>query len=154
MSRVIQVVDSPARAAAVIRMTVPQREMPSVMKPAIDEILAVLKAQGVKPAGPLFNHYLSMDSGLFDFETGFPIDAPIEPSGRVRPGELPAAKVARTVHFGPYENLHHAWGVFTALVRSEGLTPAGGLWECYQEGPESGPDPSNWRTELNLPIEG
>ncbi|WP_165232644.1 GyrI-like domain-containing protein [Aquisphaera insulae] len=154
MPGVIQVVDSPSRSAAVIRMTVPQRELPTVMKPAIDELLAVLKAQGVRPAGPLFNHYLSMDGGLFEFETGYPIDTPIEPSGRVSPGELPAAKVARTVHFGPYENLRHAWAVLDSLVRAEGLTPVGGIWESYQVGPESGPDPSQWRTELNQPIAG
>ncbi len=26
------------------------------------------------------------------------------------------------------------------------------LWECYAAGPESGPDPAKWRTELNRPL--
>jgi hypothetical protein len=65
------------------------------MPPAIQELMAALEAQGIRATGPLFNHYLSMDSGLFDFEVGLPVSAPVASMGRVRPGELPAAKVVR-----------------------------------------------------------
>src|SRR3954454_3786509 len=103
------VTESPARTAAVIRLTVPQRELPSVMGPAVGELMAALEAQGVTPTGPLFAHYLSMESGLFDFEVGVPVSAPVAPAGRVQPGQLPAARVARATYRGPYEGLHNAW---------------------------------------------
>ncbi len=150
----LQIAESPARIAAVIRLTVPQRELPAVMGPAIGELMTALAAQGIAPAGPVFSHYLNMDSGLFDFEVGVPVSAPVAPSGRVQPGELPAARVARTTYHGPYEGLHDAWREFGVLARALGHKAAGGLWECYVVGPESSPNPADWRTELNQPLLG
>jgi effector-binding domain-containing protein len=122
------------------------------MGPAIDELMAAIKAQGLEPAGPVFNHYLSMDSGMFDFEVGVPVAREIAPTGRVVPGRLPAAKVMRAVYHGCYTGLHHAWREFGDLARAQSHKPAGGLWECYVYGPESNPDPATWRTELNQPL--
>ena len=154
MLDMLQITASPARIAAVIRFTIPQMELPDVMGPAIGELMAALAAQGIAPCGPLFNHYLSMDSGMFDFEVGVPVLAPVAPAGRVQPGQLPAARVARTTYHGPYEGLHAAWREFGALARAQGHKPAAGLWECYVVGPESSPDPADWRTELNQPLLG
>src|SRR3954468_5857145 len=119
----LHVTESPARIAAVIRVKVPQRELPGVMGPAIDELMAAIKAQGITPTGPLFNHYLSMEGGMFDFEVGVPVSAPITPTGRVRPGELPAARVARATYHGPCEGLHNAWREFGEQARAQGLEP-------------------------------
>jgi effector-binding domain-containing protein len=62
--------------------------------------------------------------------------------------------VARTVHHGGYEGLPLAWGKFLAWVADGGHTPAPDLWERYLVGPESSPDPADWRTELNQPLLG
>ncbi|QEL16660.1 SRPBCC domain-containing protein [Limnoglobus roseus] len=148
----IQVTHAPARQAAVIRFHIPQKELPAVMPQAVKELLAVLGEQGLQPAGPLFNRYLSMAGGKFEFETGFPVDKPVTPSGRVVPGALPAAKVARAVYTGPYDQLHHVWHEFGARVQAGGHSPAHGLWESYVYGPESSLDPTTWRTELNQPL--
>ena len=69
-----------------------------------------------------------------------------------RPGTLPAVKVARTVYQGGYEGLGGAWGELMRWIEAQGHTAATDLWECYLAGPESGPDPSAWRTELNRPL--
>jgi effector-binding domain-containing protein len=95
-----------------------------------------------------------MDPDIFDFEVGVPVAAPISVAGRVKPGHLPAATVARTVYHGGYEGLASAWGEFMAWITAEGHMPAPNLWECYVAGPESSPDPANWRTELNRPLIG
>ena len=95
-----------------------------------------------------------MEGGLFDFEVGVPVFSPVTPTGRVRPGQLPAAKVARATYTGPYSGLRHAWREFGERAKAQGLKPAGGIWECYVFGPESNPDPSSWRTELNQPLLG
>lgn len=156
--RLAELLDEPAvlrtqaRPAAVIRLTVPRADMPKVMGPAIGEIMGTLAAQGVAAAGPVFAHHLKMDGGTFDFEAGIPVSRPFSSSGRVKPGELPAARVARKVYAGPYEGLHGAWSDFDKWIKGEGLTPAPDLWERYVKGPESGPDPANWRTELNRPL--
>jgi effector-binding domain-containing protein len=149
-----QITQSTAWMTAVIRLTIPQEEIGNVMGPGIGELMAAVSLQGLAPAGPLFAHYFRMDSGVFDFEIGLPVQAPIAPAGRVQPGELPARTVIRTVYRGPYEGLTAAWGEFSSWITANGHTKGPDLWECYVKGPESGPDASQWETELNVPLAG
>jgi effector-binding domain-containing protein len=126
--------------------------------PAIHEVMAAISKQAQTPQGPLFAHHLKLSQELFDFEVGFPVSAPIAQAGRVRAGALPAARVARTIYHGGYEGLHAAWDEFGKRLQSEGLLERAGLepgttlWESYVVGPQASSDPSNWRTELNLPL--
>ena len=147
-----QIVETTAQPAAVIRFTIPREEIRNVMGPGIGELMAAVAAQGIAPAGPLFSHHFRMDPKVFDFELGIPVKRLVTVAGRVQPGQLPAARVARTVYHGPYEGLGSAWGEFGAWIAAAGHTPAANLWECYVAGPESGPDPATWRTELNRPL--
>ncbi len=137
---------------AIIRLTIPRAEIRNVMGPGHRELLAALAAQGIAPAGPWLTHHLRMDPEIFDFEIAVPVTTPISAAGRVQPGQLPAATVARTVYHGPYEGLASAWGEFNAWIAAAGHTPAPDLWECYVAGPESNPDPTTWRTELTRPL--
>ena len=148
----LQIIETTAQLTAVIHLTVPREEMRNVMGPGIGELMATIAAQGVAPAGPWFNHHLKMDPDIFDFEISVPVTAPVVAAGRVKPGRLPAAKVARTVFHGAYEGLRAAWGEFDAWVAAHGHAPASDLWECYVAGPESNPDAATWRTELNRPL--
>jgi effector-binding domain-containing protein len=141
-----------ARQTAIIHLTIPRSEMRTVMGPGIAEVLAAVKAQGIGPAGPWFTHHLNMDPATFDFEICVPVTAPVAAVGRVKPGQWPATKVARTVYRGPFEGLGAAWGEFDAWIKANGHTPGTDLYECYVAGPESSPDPANWRTELNRPL--
>jgi effector-binding domain-containing protein len=124
------------------------------MGPGIQEVMGTLAAQGIQPAGPWFTHHLRMDPNTFDFEICVPVSRPVTAAGRVQPGELPAAKVARSVYHGPYEGLGAAWGELMAWVSANGHTPRENLWERYVAGPESSPNPADWRTELNRPLAG
>lgn len=153
-----RIVQSDVRMAAVIHLTLPREEIQNAMGPAIGEVMAAVSAQGIAPAGPLFSHHFRMDPDTFDFEVGVPVSKPIAPTGRVKPGHLPAARVARTIYHGPYderkegEGLGNAWAAFDDWIEREGHTPAEDFWEVYIAGPESGPDPATWRTELNRPL--
>lgn len=149
--RIVQTAEQPT---AVIRLTVPRDQIRTVMGPGIGELMAAVAAQGIAPTGPWFTHHLRMDPATFDFEIGVPVQTTVASVGRVRPDRLPAARVARTVLHGGYEGLGAAWGELDAWIRANGYTPAPDLWECYAVGPESGPDPANWRTELNRPLMG
>lgn len=137
---------------AVIRITVPRSEIQIAMGPGYQELMDTLKAQGVQPAGPWFTHHLRMDPEVFDFELSVPVDVVVKPVGRVQPGSLPASRVAHTVYHGPYEGLGEAWGAFEAWIAAQNLKPADDLWEVYSAGPETGPDPSTWRTDLFHPL--
>lgn len=147
-----QITQTAAQQAAVIRLTIPREEIREVMGPGIGELMAAVAAQGIAPTGPVFSHHFRMDPKVFDFEIGVPVSAPVSAAGRVKPGQLPAATVARTVYHGSYEGLGPAWGEFGAWIADEGHTPAADLWECYVAGPESSPNPAAWRTELNRPL--
>ena len=148
-----QVTTTSFQQTAVIHLTIPRNEIQRVMGPGIGELMATVAAQGIALAGPWYTHHLRMEPGVFDFEIGVPVAAPVAPSGRVKPGHLPAATVARTVFRGGYEGLGSAWGEFGKWISANGYTPAADLWEVYLAGPESGSDPANWRTELNRPVE-
>jgi effector-binding domain-containing protein len=137
---------------AVIHLTIPREEIQSAMGPGIGELMATIAAQGITPTGPWFSHHLKMAPDTWDFEISVPVSAPVVAAGRVRPSQWPAMKVARTVYQGPYEGLADAWGEFIDWITANGHTPALDLYESYVAGPESSPDPANWRTEFTKPL--
>jgi effector-binding domain-containing protein len=147
-----QIIQTTAQKAAIIHLSVPRSEMMKAFGPAVGELMAALAAQGVQPAGAVFAHHLKMSPDIFDFELGVAVSAQVNASGRVKPGELPAAKVARTVYSGPYEGLPTAWGEFDRWINANGGEQAANLWEVYSVGPQATPDPAGWRTELNWPF--
>jgi effector-binding domain-containing protein len=147
-----EVLDTKSQPLAAIHITVPRAEIRSAMEAGRVELAAVLKAQGITPAGPWLTHHHHMDPAVFDFSLGVPVDTPVASSGRVAMSELPAAKVARTIYRGGYEGLGAAWGELDAWIRANGHSPAPNIWERYVTGPESGSDPSKWVTELNHPL--
>jgi effector-binding domain-containing protein len=136
-------------ATAVIRFRIKRAEMMTVFGPAVQEILDVLKGQGVAPASAVFAYHHSMPPGEFDFEMGFVVAKPIRPTGRVVPGKLPATTVMRTTYHGGYEGLPGAWGEFDAWMQQAGVKQGAALWELYDKGPQTGPDASKWETVLN-----
>jgi effector-binding domain-containing protein len=147
-----QIIQTSVQEAAVIRLTIPRSEMMKVFGPAVGELMAALVAQEVEPVGAVFAHHLRMPPDTFDFELGVKVAAPVKAAGRMKPSQLPAVKVARTVYSGPYEGLPSAWGEFVKWMKANGHEQAEDLWEVYSIGPQSTPDSANWRTELNRPL--
>lgn len=139
---------------AVVHLTVPRSEIRKVMGPGHEELMATLRSQGITPAGRWFTHHLRMDPATFDFEIGVPVPRDVAPAGRVRPGELPAATVARTVYHGGYEGLAAAWPRLDAWIVAQGRRPGPSLWEVYLTDPQANPDPATWQTELSRPLAG
>ena len=93
-----QIVETTAQLTAFIPVTVPRTEIQQVMGPGLMELMTALAAQGIPPAGAWFTHHLRMDPDVFDLEIGIPVAVPVAAVGRVQPGQLRAAKVARTEH--------------------------------------------------------
>jgi effector-binding domain-containing protein len=147
-----EIVQTNAEQAAVIHLTIPRAEMIKTFGTAVDELAAELTRQGVTPQGAVFAHHLITSTVTFDFELGIIVNRPVQVNGPVKPGELPAAKVARTIYGGPYEGLHLAWIEFNQWMKANDLRQAEDLWEVYSVGPETTPDPVNWRTELHRPL--
>lgn len=149
-----QILTTEAQEAAVIHLTIPRAEMMSAFGPAAGELLGVLAEQKIEPIGAIFAHHFRITADTFDFELGIKVNAPVKPAGRVKPGQLPARKVARTVYTGPYEGLPGAWDEFDKWMTAQGCKQDVSLWELYSVGPQSMPDPKGWQTELNRPLLG
>jgi hypothetical protein len=138
--------------SAFVHLTVPREEIRKVMGPGLGEVRGAIAAQGICASGPWFTHHLRMDPGIFDFEICAPLATPFAKAGRVEAGQWPPTTVAQTVYHGDYDGLGAAWRELDAWVAGKGYTPRPDLWERYLAGPESGSDPSGWRTELNRPL--
>lgn len=142
---------APLRTAAV-PVVIARNEIQQVFPPAVNELLAAMREQGIEPAGPLFSYYHKMPTEVFDMEIGFPVDDDVKPSGRVVASALPAMKVVRAIYRGAMEGLPGAWGELQAWVQQERLATRPFVWENYLVGPGNTPDPSAWQTELNWPL--
>ncbi|MEO8067243.1 MAG: GyrI-like domain-containing protein [Flavobacteriales bacterium] len=138
--------------SAAIHLTIPGRDMPKYMDPAVNDIIKTLTDQGTQPSGPMFSYHYRRPSDTFDFEIGFPVAMAIQPAGRVMNSKLPAVKVARAVYEGPYEGLAEAWGALQKWVREQKLAETGRFWERYLTNPAEVTDPKKYRTELNWVI--
>jgi effector-binding domain-containing protein len=149
-----RIVETEAQAMAFLHLTVPTSEIQKVMIPGLNEVKAAVSAQGVAETGPWFTHHLRIPKDTFDFEICVPVAGQVEANGRVKSGEWPAMKVVRTVYHGDYSGLRDGWGEFQAWIAKHGHKTTEDLWERYLTGLEAGPDPSNWRTELNRPLHG
>lgn len=149
--RIVQTTD---QLTAAIRFTIPRGKIQRVMGPGLAELMEVVAAQGIGPAGPWLSHHLRLVPDIFDFEIAVPVLAPVTPAGRVKPGHLPAARVVRTTHRGDYDRLGAAWGELEAWIKTNGFTAGTSFWEVYRTGPETGEDASEWRTDLYRPLVG
>ena len=147
-----RILQTTSRSFAGLRLTLPKADIPRAMGPGLQEVHAALAAQGAAPAGPWFTHHLEIQPDGWDFEIGVPVARPIATAGRVGPREWPAMRVAQATLRGGYEGLGPAWGELDRWIAAHGLAPCADLWEVYAVGPESGADPSAWRTELSRPL--
>lgn len=149
----IEIVESVALDAAVIHLNIPREQIQEVMEPSIHEIVGALDAQSIAITGPMFAHHLSLSDSHFDFEVGFPTASLPVAAGRMKPGRTPSGKAAKATYVGPYEGLFEAWATFGQRLEGSKLeVRRGSLWEVYSLGPETDPDPTNWRTDLYQPM--
>jgi uncharacterized protein YndB with AHSA1/START domain/effector-binding domain-containing protein len=146
------IITTTPQLTATLRLNIPRNEMMKRFGPALQEVLAALRAQGIAPTGSAFAHHFKMTPGVFDFELGFVTPTPIQPAGQVHPGHWPAQRCAHATYVGPYEGLATARGEFDKWMTSNALPQADDLWEHYATGPHSSPDPTTWRTELYRPL--
>lgn len=147
------IVESPQQRTAAIHVTIARNEIEQVFPAAVNELMAALREQGIGPTGPLLSYHLKMPSDVFDFEIALPVDRDVEANGRVVASEVPAMKVARSVYLGPMEGLGSAWGELRNWVAANGHVAKPLMWERYLVGPDSTPDPAQWQTELNWPLD-
>ncbi len=147
------VIEMKEASTAVIHGVVAMADMPGFFDRSFSELATVLDEQGLVPAGPAFARYAGPPGETADVEVGFRVQGTVSPKGRVRPGSLPAGRVARVVHVGSYDGLGTTWGSLGAWIAGEGLTAGEDLWEVYVTEPHPEMDPADLRTELYWSLE-
>lgn len=113
-----EIVDVPAQKTGMIRLNVPGSEIRSHMSAGLAELRQALADQGITPTGPWFTHHFKVPDATFDFEICLPVSVNVAPQGRVQPGEIRAARVARTTYNGNYDRLGTGWGEFMGWVQA------------------------------------
>ena len=139
----ITVREVPASATAVIAQATTWDEYPRLWPVLLDEVYAFVRAGGATQAG--HNVMLYRDD-VPNVEVGVQVDGVFVASGRVIPSELPAGRVATTVHRGDYRGLEAAHVAIRAwcAAREHMLTRT--RWEIYGDWHE---DPEQLETEIN-----
>jgi effector-binding domain-containing protein len=100
--------DQPYVAIPVI---VRMEDLGSVIPPLTDRVFGWLADRGVTPVGPPFWRYVVVDmNNELELETGVPVASPVEGSGEIRTGVLPAGRYATVVHTGHPDMLVTATG--------------------------------------------
>jgi effector-binding domain-containing protein len=125
-------VDSPvetfaghARPTAVVSVTTTWAKFRAEWPAMLEEAREVV---GPREAGLNVMLYLSDEPKV---EVGVLADFPFQPAGRVVRSELPAGRVARTVHRGSYDELGVSHQAVKDYCAAQGLTLAGPNWEIY-----------------------
>ena len=147
-----EIIQTVAQPTAIIPLKIPKDQIQHVMGPGLRELMSTIAAQAITPTGSWFTHHLKISPDQWDFEIGVPVIRTVIAAGRVKPSQWPAMKVARTIYHGGYTGLGAAWGEFGGWLEANGHEAGKDLWEFYPAGPDSGSDPTQWRTELNRPL--
>jgi len=140
---------------ATVRLEIDAGKVSETLAGTLPEVMRTITEQGAEMAGPPFSRYHAIDTAKnrIDIEAGIPVKAPIKASGRVKPSELPAGRVATTWHVGSYHQLQQSYDRLEAWLAAQKLAARGGFWEVYWTDPGLEPDPSAWRTQILWPVD-
>jgi len=142
-----------------IRTTVAMNDIPKELPPLIPQVMDWLGKHNITPAGPLFFQYRHMDANNnLVAEVGFPVSKPAQADGKIIAGSFPGGKYATITYQGDYSRIRDAHRELDKWVKGQGLkekviqSPEGAEWggriESYVKGPESGPDATQWKTDI------
>jgi len=113
---------------AVIPATTTWRRFGTLWRELLDEVWACLRAGGVARGCPNVMLYLDETPRV---EVGVWLRVPCELTGRVVHSELPAGRVATTVHHGPFQDVGEAHRAVVEWCAANGERPTGVRWEIY-----------------------
>jgi len=131
---------------AVVRRRASAQQLSRVVPEACGTVWNVVRSQQIKGAGRHVALYLD---GQINLEVGVELEAPFAGHGEVVGSTLPAGLVAKTVHFGPYNQLHGAHQAIRDWCANHGYAPAGPNWEVYGHWEDAwNSDPSKIRTDV------
>lgn len=129
-------------------------EIEGKMNKIFPELYEFIGRSGLKMSGlPVtINNAWSMELMTWDFTVCIPVnDNSVAPTGRIKAMELPAMKVAKAVHVGPYDSSEKTYMAIEAFLKKRTLESAGKSMEEYVNSPQDTP-PNELITNIYYPI--
>ena len=119
------------------------------------EVFKYVGRHRARPGGPAFSIYY--DEGYresdVDVEAAVPLSKDLPDRDRVKVRELPAVEeMACTVHKGSYDTFAEAYNRLLTWIEANGYRICGPNREVYIKGPGLLTKPSNYVTELQVPV--
>jgi effector-binding domain-containing protein len=158
MKNEVLIKEVPAFQILGIRTLVTLAEMPTLFGQIFGELCSYLGQRNIVPAGPPMTIYHDAveqaEPDRWDMELAVPVPRPLAGQDRLRGRELEQAKVACTLHEGPYgqSSVGETYRGLMAWIQSQNLSIAGPPREIYLVGPGHNLSPENYRTEIQWPI--
>ncbi len=147
-----EIKEQQAQPVMSVRMRTAVQDLPNVLGKAFGDVAGYIVGQGMQPIGPPFVAYYNMEMQDLDIEVGFPVAKKLPGAGEVKPGEIPAGKVATCVYTGPYgEGLKGAYEALYRLMAEKGHAPKGTAYEIYFNSPMDTP-PEKLQTQIVFPL--
>jgi effector-binding domain-containing protein len=141
----IELTDSKPIPTAVVRSRVPATELAQFVPAACGEVWSFIRSAGLPRPGRHLALYLDAQGSV---EVGAEVSEPFAGNERVHCSQLPAGRVATTVHFGPYGALSDAHAAIREWCARHGHGCSGISWEIYGHWEESwNTDSSKIRTD-------
>lgn len=157
----VETVRLPERTVVGLRNRMAPAAMSEFFRRAIATAAAELDRRGISPDGPPTVVYRRESGHMFDVTVGFPVrwvlaadelPAATGPSfGALAVEKLPAGRVARAEHAGPYETMKDTYAALGEWFGEHTYQPPAVMWEEYLVGPGEA-DESGYRTRVVYPL--
>lgn len=103
--------------------------------------------------GPPMVVYTAWRPNDCDIEVALPVEQGTSPRSGTILKTYPSCTALRTTYTGSYEGLSDAWMGLWKYVEDNGVQAGMPCWDSYIVGPTTEQNPSNWVTELYVPLE-
>jgi effector-binding domain-containing protein len=144
--------DLPDQRIISVRDRVARSVLPVFIIRSLDDLRGHLRLLGVGAVAGPFVIYHAFGPDEVDAEVCVPVAGDVIAVGRISTRLLPGSTVARTVHFGPYEELGSAYAALIRWIGPRGFDACGPVRERYAEGPSGEALPAAYRTVIDLPV--
>jgi effector-binding domain-containing protein len=114
-------------------------EMPTSMASDLGKLKSWFRDSGTEPAGKAFSQYHEFDmvKQTVVYTIGYPVSRPANPGADFVTGEIPACKVFKVQHTGPYHHLGNGWSAGKTREQGKVFKPNSAIhpFEIYETEP-------------------
>ncbi|HLV04781.1 MAG TPA: GyrI-like domain-containing protein [Actinomycetaceae bacterium] len=149
----ISLIDVEERPTVGVRRQVRMTDLSDFFARVFDDVAAQVERAGARIAGAPFARYRGVPTDVADVEAGFPLTEPWSGDGEdLVAGTLPAARAIEAIHQGGYDALPETYTQIEQWAVEHDVRTQADMWEVYEAGPQSDPDPATWRTRIIWPV--